>query len=261
MLKNVIKTVLPQVVKLRYFKNTYLDGYATKSYSQEGEDLILNMIFEYQQEGFYIDVGAHHPKRFSNTYFFIRKGWREINIDAMPGSMKLFNKFHPRDINIEKPISDKTQILTYYAFNELALNGFSKEILEERNGQDFIKFTKNIQILTLAEVLNKNLSEHQKINFLSIDVEGLDFIVLKSHEFKKYRPKVILIEILKSNLTDIFDNEILKFLYVKDYLVYAKSVNTVFLYVKIFIKKGTYENNNSRLRLCRFKQWYFIGAK
>ena len=49
-----------------------------------------------------------------------------INIDAMPGSMKLFNKFCPRDINIEKLISDKTQTLTYYAFNEPALNGFSK---------------------------------------------------------------------------------------------------------------------------------------
>ena len=75
MLKKVIKTVLPQAVKdkLRYLKNTYLDGYATKSYSQEGEDLILNRIFEYQQKGFYIDVGAHHPKRFSNTYFFIKK--------------------------------------------------------------------------------------------------------------------------------------------------------------------------------------------
>lgn len=37
-------------------------------------DLTLNRIFEYQQEGFfYIDVGAHYPKRFSNTYFFIKK--------------------------------------------------------------------------------------------------------------------------------------------------------------------------------------------
>ncbi len=40
-----------------------------------------------------------------------------INIDAMPGSMKLFNKFSQGDINIEKLISDKTQTLTYYAFN------------------------------------------------------------------------------------------------------------------------------------------------
>lgn len=120
--------------------------------------------------------------------------------------MKLFNKFRPRDINIEKPISDKTQTLTYYAFNQPALNGFSKEISEERDGEGnyFIKFTKDIQTLTLAKVFNKNLSEHQKIDFLSIDVEGLDFIVLKFHDFKKYRPKVILIEILKSNLTDVF---------------------------------------------------------
>ncbi|AJI45711.1 FkbM family methyltransferase [Francisella tularensis] len=241
MLKKIVKAVLPKIVKekLRYFRNTYLDGYATKSYSQEGEDLILKRIFEYKKKGFYVDVGAHHPKRFSNTYHFYKKGWNGINIDAMPGSMKLFNKLRPRDINIENPISDKIETLTYYAFNEPALNGFSKEISEERDGQGnyFIKFTKDIQTLTLAEVLNKNLSEHQKIDFLSIDVEGLDFIVLKSHDFEKYRPKVILIEILKSRLTDIFDNEIVKFLYTKNYLVYAKSVNTVFFICENFYKE------------------------
>ncbi|WP_211262105.1 FkbM family methyltransferase [Francisella persica] len=99
--------------------------------------------------------------------------------------MKLFNKIRPSDINIEKPISYKIQTITYYALNELALNVFSRYISEERDGQGnyFIKFTKDIQTLTLAEVFNNNLSEHQKIDFLSIDVEGLDFIVIKSHDF------------------------------------------------------------------------------
>ena len=41
--------------------------YATKSYSQEGEDMILPRIFAGKGHGFYVDVGAHHPCRFS-TY-------------------------------------------------------------------------------------------------------------------------------------------------------------------------------------------------
>ncbi len=64
---------------------------------------------------------------------FYKKGWRGINIDAMPGSMKLFNTKRPRDINIEIPISSKEETLTYYQFNEPALNGFSKEISESRD--------------------------------------------------------------------------------------------------------------------------------
>ena len=195
--------------------------------------MILRRLFEGQQTGFYVDVGAHHPKRFSNTYFFYKQGWRGINIDAMPGSMKAFDKIRPRDINIEKPVSDKKQILTYYAFNEPALNGFSKELSKERDGLKnyYIEFEKDIETSTLEEILNENLPKNQQIDFLSIDVEGLDFIVLASNAFEKYKPKVILIEILGSCLKDIEENEIAIYLNQYNYSIYAKAANTV-----IFIK-------------------------
>src|SRR6186713_1276577 len=76
------------------------DKYYSISYSQEGEDLILKRFFSEKSGGFYVDVGAHHPKRFSNTYMFYKEGWSGINIDAMPGSMKLFNKVRSKDINL-----------------------------------------------------------------------------------------------------------------------------------------------------------------
>jgi FkbM family methyltransferase len=232
MLKKILETLLPKsvIAKLIDIKNNSFDGYALKSYSQEGEDMILRRLFEKQITGFYVDVGAHHPKRFSNTYFFYSKGWNGINIDAMPNSMKLFNKTRPRDINIEKPISDKKQILTYYAFNEPALNGFSKKLSEERDGKEnyFIKFTKDIETSTLEEILDEHLPKNQEIDFLSIDVEGLDFVVLKSNNFKQYKPKIILIEVLGSSLSDIEGNVISKFLKEYNYSIYAKSVNTVF---------------------------------
>ena len=72
-----------------------------------------------------------------------------------------------------------------------------------------------------------NLPKDQEIDFLSIDVEGLDFMVLKSNDFKKYKPKVILIEILGSSLKDIEKNEISEYLKQYDYSIYAKAVNTV----------------------------------
>jgi len=240
MLKDLLKAVLPKsaIKKLSNIRNNYLDGYSLKSYSQEGEDMILRRLFENQATGFYVDVGAHHPQRFSNTYFFYKKGWRGINIDAMPNSMNLFNKTRTRDINIEKPVSDEKQVLTYYAFNEPALNGFSKELSEERNGKGnyFIEFTKDIETATLEEILDNNLPENQPIDFLSIDVEGLDLMVLKSNNFNKYKPKVILIEILGSSLNDIESNEITKFLRDQEYSIYAKAMNTV-----IFIQEKFHE--------------------
>jgi len=232
MLKDLLKAVLPKsaIKKISNIRNNYLDVYSLKSYSQEGEDMILRRLFENQATGFYVDVGAHHPQRFSNTYFFYKKGWRGINIDAMPNSMNLFNKIRARDINIEKPVSKKKQVLTYYAFNEPALNGFSKELSEERNGKGnyFIKFTKDIETVTLEEILDNNLPKNQQIDFLSIDVEGLDFMVLKSNNFDKYKPKVILIEILGSSLEEVGGSEVTKYLMQHEYSLYSKTINTVF---------------------------------
>lgn len=245
MLKNLLKSILPKsaIKKLIDIKNNYLDGYALKSYSQEGEDMILRRLFEKQQTGFYVDVGAHHPKRFSNTYFFYKLGWNGINIDAMPDSMKSFEKIRPRDINIEKPVSDKKQVLTYYAFNEPALNGFSKKLSAQRDkqGNYFIKFTKELETATLEEILDNNLPKKQEIDFLSIDVEGLDFSVLKSNNFDKYRPKVILIEVLGSSLSEIENNDITKYLNGLNYKVYAKAINTV-----IFISNEFYNERYAK---------------
>ena len=43
--------------------------------------------------------------------FFYKKGWRGINIDALPGSMDLFNKVRPNDINLEGALDIKRKSL------------------------------------------------------------------------------------------------------------------------------------------------------
>jgi len=222
---------LPFINMLRRIRDFYQwDIYYQKSWSQEGEDLILSRYFEnVKTNGFYVDVGAHHPLRFSNTYKFYKQGWHGINIDAMPGSMNLFDRLRSRDINLEKAVSDSKQIMTYYAFNEPALNGFSKELTEQRDGQANIKiiFKKNIETSTLEEILDQYMPKDQNIDFLSVDVEGLDFAVLKSNNWVKYSPDLILIEICGSTLDELLNNEVAIFLRQFGYTIYAKCVNTV----------------------------------
>ena len=218
------------IKKIKNLKRNILDSHSTKSYSQEGEDMILRRIFENHHQGFYIDVGAHHPKRFSNTFYFYKKGWSGINIDAMPLSMKLFNKVRPRDINIESPISNKKEMLDYYIFNEPALNGFSRTISKERdNMEDYeIINTRELETNTLENVLDQHLPSNTPIDFLTVDVEGLDYNVLLSNNFTKYRPKVILIEILGKTFDGISTSEITKLLTGLNYSIISKTFNTVF---------------------------------
>lgn len=147
----------------------------------------------------------------------------------MPGSMDLFNRLRPRDTNLEKAVSDSKQIMTYYVFNEPALNGFSKELTEHRDGQanNKIIFTKDIETSTLEEILDQYMPKDQNIDFLSVDVEGLDFAVLKSNNWVKYLPDLILIEICGSTLDELLNNEVAIFLRQFGYTIYAKCVNTV----------------------------------
>lgn len=233
MIKKIIKKFIPK--RYRKFviewKNLIFDGYATKSYSQEGEDIILKSIFgEKKTIGFYVDVGAHHPMRFSNTYYFYKKGWRGINIDAMPGSMKIFKKIRLKDINLEIAISEKKQALTYYFFNDPALNGFSKKLSTERDGKGRYRIIDEIKIKTstLEQILDTYLPENIEIDFLSVDVEGLDFQVLKSNNWSKYRPKVILVESLDFSFSNLANSEVYEFLVAKGYHLFAKTVNTLF---------------------------------
>lgn len=210
-------------------------GFHSISFAQEGEDIILDNIFEGKTNGFYVDVGAHHPQKLSNTYYFYLKGWIGINIDAMPNSMKKFNELRSNDINLEIPISSFSSMLTYYKFDESALNSFSLDLSRQRNTQTKYKITEEIQLKTktLAEVLDEYLPENQKIDFLSIDVEGLDYEVLQSNDWGKYKPQVILIEDLELQSIDkLSDSKIYIYLIDKDYLLIAKTMRTLIFKLK-----------------------------
>ncbi len=62
-------------------------------FSQYGEDVILHKLFGRKfSNGFYVDIGAHHPFRQSNTAYLWMMGWRGINVDANENSIAAFNK-------------------------------------------------------------------------------------------------------------------------------------------------------------------------
>lgn len=185
-----LKRIFGKKTKEQYFK---------KSYSQDGEDMLLSSLFEDigpRGKGFYIDIGAHHPFRFSNTAHFYELGWRGINIEPTPNAISLFEKHRPLDINLNIGIGEKHDTLKFYCFDEPALNSFSKELSEDRHNNTFYKIQeiKEISIYPLAEILDKHLKPNQHIDFMTIDVEGLDLEVLKSNNWDKYKPEFIFAE-------------------------------------------------------------------
>ena len=206
---------------------------ANLCYSQNGEDLILNRFLENKEKGFFIDEGAHHPIRFSNTYFFYKKGWSGINIDAIPASMNNFNKIRPKDINIGKGVGIKNNQLTFYQFNESALKTFCKEEAFSKNKHGYKIIKSNlITVDTLENILDKYMPENTQIDFLNIDAEGKDEEVLISNNWEKYKPNFILIEILREEDIDDTSSSIKTFLKSKDYILINKIFDT-YIFKKI----------------------------
>jgi FkbM family methyltransferase len=204
--------------------------YISPSYSNEGEDVVLNKIFNGIKKGFYVDVGAHHPMRYSNTYNFYKSGWTGINVEPNPDSFNLFEKYRQKDINVNCGIAKENSTLKYYMFDEPALNTFSDDVLSSRIHNTNYKHIKTIQIevAPLSQILQNYLPLNTTVDFITIDVEGLDLEVLKSNDWLKFRPKWVLVEQL--NLVDIenLDFETHKFMKSVNYVLFAKTINTLF---------------------------------
>jgi len=242
-MKKTIKIIFKKFLGENYYKlsnyySLFMSRFGKRSYSQEGEDLILSRILDQKRCGFYVDVGAHHPHRFSNTYLFYRQGWRGINIDAMPGSMKPFKRYRPRDVNLEVGVLDKRGEMPFFIFNEPALNGFwpDEETAKAKNPGYQIVDVKSIPVFPLSEILLEHLPEDQSIDFLTVDAEGRDYEVLSSNDWNAFSPNVVAVEVFGKDIKDLLSSQIGIYMAEVGYVLFSKSFNTVFFIKAKFLK-------------------------
>lgn len=167
------------------------------SYAQFGEDIILTHLFGYEKtDGFYIDVGCFHPVQYSNTFIFYQRGWSGLGIDANPTLAPLWNKLRPRDKFINSGVAATAGNMEYLEFNQypacnqLRIPG-DQSLVEVHQYPDKIT---QIQTRPLSQILQSEIPPQKSVDFMSIDCEGLDEVVLQSHDFTKYRPKALVIE-------------------------------------------------------------------
>lgn len=146
--------------------------------------------------------------------------------------------FRPKDINIHAGVG-KPEIKKYYMFNEPALNTFDENLAYKRHGLNDYKIIDIIKIKKqpLSTILDIYIKCNQTIDFMSIDCEGYDLEVLKSNNWNKYRPNVLLVEIIPSNsIIEINNHEITKFLESQNYTLFSKLFNTCIFFENQFKK-------------------------
>ena len=172
-------------------------------YANWGVDIVVDAIFKNKSRGIYIDIGCHHPLINNNTYILYKRGWSGINIDLDFSSIEMFNYFRPNDFNYKVALSSKKGEADLFFFHNRA----PKNTLNKTNGKG-AKLIKKIKTDTLDNIIKHSKLSIKEIDFLSIDVEGNELEVLKGLNIKKYKPKVIVLELINKNTSSFYEQKI-----------------------------------------------------
>ncbi len=166
----------------------------SKSYSQFGEDMVVKAALRSVTKGFYIDIGAFDPVLYSNTYAFYKKGWHGLVIDPNSTLKPLYALERPRDTFVLAGVGKEKETREYHRFNDESYNTF-----DTNEAMQYLKTNKNLKETLCYPVnivpLSQILKDHPvtKIDFLSIDAQGMDLSVLQSHDWN-IKPTVIAVE-------------------------------------------------------------------
>lgn len=203
--------------------------YGRRSWAQEGEDIALARLLEPRRSGFYVDVGAHDPFRFSNTALFYRDGWRGLNIEPDPGGARLLRRYRKRDVTLNMGVGPMTSEMTFFRFGEPALNTFSPALAQRRlqDGTSELIEKVGVPVDRLENILARELPSKQRIDFMTIDAEGLDLDVLMSNDWGRFRPDFVVAEILDLDISQMADDPVCRYMRSEDYKLVAKMANSV----------------------------------
>lgn len=220
----------------RKINSLVIDEHAKISYSQCGEDLIIRFILNDLGKTTisYLDIGAHHPTYINNTALFYKTGSRGVSIEPDPFLFETIAKERPEDINLNigiggQPVRSEAD---FYILSEKTLNTFSKEEAERcvSYGNKKIEKVVKLPLVPINEIIQQHF--HPVPDFVSLDVEGYDIVILKSFDFEKFRPKVWCIETLTytEDKTERKIQETIDYMISKGYFVYADTyINTIFV--------------------------------
>jgi FkbM family methyltransferase len=176
-----------------------LDGDLFNSDSLNFADLVLCRLFPVNQTGFYVDIGAGHPRFGNDTFPLYQRGWRGINIEPSYGFHAALMEERSRDINLRVVLSDSSgEALTY---DELDGSGPSicdveRATASQTSARDLVRH--EIPVTTLSSILTEAGIDH--IHVLKVEVKGFEEKVLNGNDWEKFRPDVVVVVAAESSV-------------------------------------------------------------
>ena len=170
------------------------------NHSQYGEDAVLKHIVT-QSTGFYVDVGCWHPKKFSNTWFLYRRGWRGVNIDMGEIKIRTFLWVRPKDHNVVAAVSDCSGVAIVQTDKDFSVG--EQIVPPGQPSRQGFGHSRMMETRTLTDILDGSPFSGRTIDLLNIDAEGHDIHVLKSLDFVRYSPRLILVESCAQHIEEL----------------------------------------------------------
>lgn len=170
--------------------------FCSPSFSHFGEDRMVFSVLDEMTDGFFVDVGAFHPYKLSNTHLLRMHGWTGVNIEPNPKNFPLFEEECPNDINLNMAISAKHGSVDFMC-NGVLSGIVDESYLNNDSSPDGVEIPQVVTVATqpLSVVLENHLPKGREIDLLSVDCEGHDLAVLKSNDWNRFKPRVVVVEI------------------------------------------------------------------
>jgi FkbM family methyltransferase len=194
------------------------------SYSQFGEDITAQNLLRNVGSGFYVDIGAHHPLRHSNTAMLHMKGWQGVTVEPMLQGFRAFQRFRPHAINVRAAIHNEKDSVTLYKFRGGLANTVMKERAEDMRESKEVIGEEVVPALNLNGVFERHVPEGVRVNYLTVDIEGYDTEAILAFDLDKYRPDVVCIEIHRPDMLALGEHAAVKHLSGHGYQLYAINV-------------------------------------
>jgi FkbM family methyltransferase len=163
------------------------------TYAQNREDVVLHRAFADQAGGFYVDIGANDPTKCSMTRHFYDLGWHGINIEPGKAAFQRLVRARRRDLNLNIGISNQSGTLTFFECPTAStLSTFSAKEAGLLREQGIVFEERPVPVLTLAQILGAYV--RSTVDFLSIDVEHHEREVIEGGDWRRWRPRVVVVE-------------------------------------------------------------------
>lgn len=164
-----------------------------KQYSWHDEELFIRDFFQDRRGGVFLDVGAYHFSRNSNTYFLEKNlGWTGIAIDAQEEYREGYQTNRPGTKFFTFFVSDVSGNEADLFVDDQAKMRASGNQEAAKEGGEVTRVM--VPTITLDDLLNRE--GIGKIDFLSMDIELSEPAALRGFDIERFKPDLVCIESL-----------------------------------------------------------------